>query len=436
MLNIMNWNTLSDTEQKKQLARPATSQPAAIREKTQAIIQEVRQGGDQALLALTEKFDGVTLKTLAVTPDNIQAASQRISAQAKQAIQFAKQQLERNYRAQLPSASSVETCPGVVCQREWRAISRVGLYIPGGNTPLISTVLMLGVPALIANNPLRILCSPPNAQGEINPHILFAAQLCGIQQIYNIGGAQAIAAMAYGTATVPKVDKIFGPGNSWVTQAKMVVANEAEGAAIDLPAGPSEVLVIADEHADPDYVAADLLSQAEHGPDSQVILITLSVNVAERVQQALTAQLQTLPRQTIIKQALTYSRCFIVDNLQQALAISNRYAPEHLILEVNEPQRYTAEIQNAGAVFLGKWTPETLGDYVTGSNHVLPTYGYARQFSGLSVLDFMKAINFQSVTQDGLEAIGPYAQQLASLEGLAAHERAVTLRLEKTKVNA
>ena len=301
---------------------------------------------------------------------------------------------------------------------------------------MISTTLMLGVPAQIANIPTRILCTPPNANGEIDPRILYAAKLCGIKRIFKVGGAQAIAAMAFGTESIPKVNKIFGPGNSWVTEAKKIVAEDADGAMIDMPAGPSELMVIADDQANPAYVAADLLSQAEHGPDSQVILISLSEKFAEQTARALTAQITGLSRQKIIEESLRYCRFIVVDCVEDALVISNRYAPEHLMLQVKDPSQYTPEIKNAGSVFLGEWTPETVGDYVTGSNHVLPTNGYARSYSGLSVLDFIKFINFQKVTKDGLINIGAYAAKFAAMEKLDGHQQAVLIRLEEVSANA
>jgi histidinol dehydrogenase len=311
-----------------------------------------------------------------------------------------------------------------------------GIYVPGGTAPLISTVLMLGVPAQMAECPLRILSTPPNQDGSISPSILFAAKLCGIQNVFKVGGAQAIAAMAYGTQTIPKVDKIFGPGNSWVTQAKMQVSQDAFGSAIDMPAGPSEVMIIADDESNCDYVAADLLSQAEHGPDSQVLLITLSESFAIKTRQALIRQLAMLPRMQIAKQALENSSMIIVSTLEEAIEISNAYAPEHLILQIRNAKKYIPIIKNAGSVFIGPWTPETLGDYVTGANHVLPTNGYARSYSGLSVLDFMKFISFQTVTQQGLANIGPYAEKLAALEGLSAHKNAVSLRLKENEIES
>lgn len=427
-MKIYNWNELSVVDKKKILSRPLINDSKNIRAQVKAIIDQVKADGDDALLALTKKFDKASLSQQQVTPAELSCAAQQISVSAKRAIEFAKQQIETNHRVQLPQSNVVETCEGVYCERQSRPIERIGLYIPGGSAPLVSTVLMLGVPSQIAGCPIRILCTPPNAQGIIDPHLLVAASLCGIERIYKVGGAQAIAAMAYGTETIPKVDKIFGPGNTWVTQAKMLVAEDPQGASIDMPAGPSELMVIADEDAHPAYIAADLLSQAEHGTDSQVLLVTVSKTLALSVQAEVKLQVQTLPRKNIIEVSLANSSIIVVEDIQQAITVSNTYAPEHLILQVNNPDHYTANIYNAGAVFLGPWTPETVGDYVTGANHVLPTYGYTRNDSGLGVADFMKFISFQKVTKKGLENISTYAEILADIEGLQAHKQAVAVR--------
>ncbi len=431
MMKIVQWKNLSPLEQKNILLRPRLSENEALKKGVKDIIQKVRSGGDQALLKLTEIFDRVTLANLEVSEEEFENAFAFIESDARAAIEFAKAQIEINHSIQLPRNSKVQTCEGVICERQARPIDRVGLYIPGGSAPLISTVLMLALPAKIANCPLRILCTPPNSKGEVDPNILVAAKLCGIQSVYKVGGAQAIAAMAYGTESIPKVDKIFGPGNRWVTQAKILVSEDASGASIDMPAGPSELMVIADEKANAEFVAADLLSQAEHGPDSQVMLISLTESFAELVRAAIMPLVHENPRAEIIKQSLQHSQIILAANLAEAISISNLYAPEHLILQVENPQQYVKDIQNAGAVFLGEWAPETVGDYVTGSNHVLPTYGYARNYSGLSVLDFMKFISVQTVTKEGLEKIGPFAEKLAALEGLHAHKYAVSLRLSE-----
>ncbi len=428
-MKIHYWDKLSIQEKTAVLQRPASSISLDLAEKTQAILQQVKSQGDSALIKLTAQYDGVQLNNLSVSEQEINAAVQQINISAKQAIEFAQQQITRYHQAQIKDSQIIETFSGVVCERQARAIEKVGLYIPGGSAPLISTVLMLAVPAQIAGCHLRILCTPPNKEGNIDPHILYAAKLCGIQSIYKVGGAQAIAAMAYGTETIPQVNKIFGPGNSWVTQAKLLIAQDSQGASIDMPAGPSEVMVIADETANPAFVAADLLAQAEHGADSQVMLIALSTTFADAVLENLQQQLEHLSRKHIVQQALAHSNIIIAETIEAAVAISNQYAPEHLILQIENPELTISQITNAGAVFLGAWTPETLGDYVTGSNHVLPTYGYAKTFSGLSMNDFMKIISFQQVTPEGIKNIGPYAEKLAELEGLDAHKNAVTLRL-------
>ncbi len=413
------------------LTRPALSKNNSIQEKTKEIISEVRLKGDKALFQFTEKFDQVKLKNLTVSISEINDAEKKINSKEKDAILFAKKQIEKNQFAQLPKNIMLTVNEGVTCERQARAIQRVGLYIPGGSAPLVSTLLMLAVPATLAQCPEIILCTPPDKKGEINPAILFAANCCGISSIYKIGGAQAIAAMAYGTKTIPKVNKIFGPGNAWVTQAKILVSENPEGASIDLPAGPSELMVIADNEANECFVAADLLSQAEHGADSQVTLIALSQSFALNVIREIKKQINNLPRKNIIKKSLTKSRIILVNTIEQAIEISNAYAPEHLILNCTQPEKYKSLIQNAGAVFLGAWSPETVGDYVTGSNHILPTYGYARCYSGLSVTDFMKFISFQTVTLPGLKIIGKYAEKLAEIETLDAHKNAVSLRLNK-----
>jgi histidinol dehydrogenase len=424
------WTKLSTEKKQQLLARPSHSQIEDIREKTQAIIQQVKEQGDQALLALTAQYDKVFLDTIKTTAEEINQAKNQIRVEALAAIKAAMANIETYHKPQIPQTHRIETSSGIFCERQARPISRVGLYIPGGSAPLISTVLMLGIPARLANCPLRILCTPPNKNGKIDPHILVAAQLCDIHHIYKVGGSQAIAAMAYGTQSIPKVDKIFGPGNSWVTQAKALVAQDPNGANLDLLAGPSEVLVIADDSADPEHVAADLLSQAEHGSDSQVILITLTAGCAEKVIAALKRQLPLLPRRFIAEKSLFHSRIIIVDTLEEAVEISNAYAPEHLILQCAQAEDYVPLVQNAGAVFLGKFSPETMGDYLTGSNHVLPTAGYARSCSGLGVMDFMKFISVQTVTAQGLSTAGGFAEQLAELEGLFAHKNAVSLRLK------
>ncbi len=428
-MKILTWQNLSPSEQKQSLRRPAQSQSEDLRKAVQDILTRVRAEGDQALLSYTESFDKIRLASMSVSAAERAEALAQLSPRTWDALRIARDNIERFHRQQTPKRIELPVLPGIRCFREPRALERVGFYIPGGSAPLPSTVLMLGIPSLIAGNPIRVLCTPPQKDGKVNPIVLAAAELCGIETIYKVGGAQAIAAMAYGTDTIPKVDKIFGPGNAWVTEAKMQVMADPEGAAIDMPAGPSEVLVIADESASAAFVAADLLSQAEHGPDSQVILISTSETKAREVLAALDRQIMSLPRREIAIAALNNSRCILADDLATALKISDAYAPEHLILQVQDPERWAREVQHAGSVFLGPWSPESAGDYASGTNHVLPTYGYARSYSGLTVESFMKFISFQHLSREGLEAIGPAIEELADLEGLEAHRRAVSLRL-------
>lgn len=421
------WPSLSETQQESVLERPAISAGVNITATVQELISQVRRDGDAALLALTEKFDRVKPDSLRVSQAEIDAASERLSAEMKQALQQAYSNIAKFHKAQKPQPLKVETMPGVVCEQVTRAINKVGLYIPGGSAPLPSTVLMLGVPAQIAGCRKVVLCSPPPIADEI----LYVAKLCHIDEVYNVGGAQAIAAMAYGTETVAKVDKIFGPGNAYVTEAKRQVSNDFQGAAMDMPAGPSEVLVIADETADAEFIAADLLSQAEHGPDSQVVLVTPSPMIADRVTDAVQRQLKSLTRSDIAQQALASSLIIIADSLTQAVAISNYYGPEHLIVQTKNPRELVPLLDNAGSIFLGNWSPESVGDYASGTNHVLPTYGSTRTYSSLGLADFTKRMTVQELTADGLEALAPTVVAMANAEGLDAHRRAVTIRIEK-----
>lgn len=429
MLAPIVWKDLRKDEQCRLLQRPYKENEPSFIEKVQAIIKQVRKGGDAACKAMTKKFDGVDLATLAVQANEFVYARRQVSDATYQAIMRVIAQLYAFHSQQVLKNIKVETAPGIFCESQSRPIQRVGLYIPGGSAPLLSTVLMLGVPAEIANCPTRILCSPPRKTGDIDPNILVAAQQCGIEKIYKLGGAQAIAAMAYGTETIPKVDKIFGPGNAWVTQAKILVSQDASGAIYDLPAGPSEVMVIADSKANPEFIAADLLSQAEHGSDSQVILICTDMDLSNKVSEAMARQLNQLSRRTIAEQALKNSCLIIVDSILAAIDIVNDYAPEHLIMQVAKPRTYLDKIQCAAAIFLGPWSPESAGDYASGTNHVLPTYGFAKSVSGLSVRDFMKTITIQELTRDGLADIADTIRELATIEGLDAHKNAVDIRL-------
>jgi histidinol dehydrogenase len=426
------WNKLSKEQQKETLQRPSGSQSDIV-DVTMNIIETVKQDRDAALRKFTAQFDGVILDDFLVSNEEFEQARKDISSEDLEAIRFAIKRIKAYSQAQLPENLLYDSEDGVICERQYRAISRVGLYVPGGTASLVSTLTMLAIPAQVAGCENRILCTPPDKMGKISSSILQAAQECGITHVYKLGGAQAIAAMAYGTQTIPKVDKIFGPGNRFVTQAKIICSQDASGASIDMPAGPSEILIIADDNANASFVAADLLSQAEHDIVSQVVLLSNSEAFIDKVMISLQAQLKQLPRIAIATKAIANSVAIIVDSIEQAIIISNSYAPEHLSLQVQKPRQYLQSIQHAGTVFVGPWTAESLGDYVTGANHVLPTAGFARVNSGLSVLDFMKAIGIQEVSKSGLNKIGPYAQVLASLELLQGHANAVTLRLSESK---
>ena len=428
-MRILDWESLSPGERRAALSRPAQESRDDVDTLAREVIANIRAGGDEALRAYTRRFDGAQLETFTATPEEFSQAERALTAEQRSALERAIDNVERFHRAQQPDSLTLETMPGVRCERIIRPIAAVGLYVPAGSAPLPSAVVMLAVPARIAGCPQRLLCTPPRNDGRANPAVLFAARLCGIETVFKVGGAQAIAAMAYGTETVPKVAKIFGPGNAWVTAAKQAVANDPAGAACDMPAGPSEVLVIADDSAPAEFVAADLLAQAEHDTQAQAILLTPSRALAEAVAAAVASQSSTLSRRAILEQSLASSRCIVVRDLDRALEVANEYAAEHLILEVREPRRWLEKVASAGSVFLGVWSPEPMGDYCSGTNHVLPTYGYARAYSGLSVLDFVKRITVQELSRDGLRSLGPVAVALAQLEGLDAHAGAVTRRL-------
>ncbi|MCQ9069262.1 histidinol dehydrogenase [Vibrio sp. 1557] len=421
------WQSLSENQQDYILERPAIAEGANITTAVAEVIAKVREEGDSALIELTEKFDRVKPESIRVSSQEIKAASERLSESMKSALEQAYANISKFHKAQKPQPLKVETQPGVLCEQVTRPIQKVGLYIPGGSAPLPSTVLMLGVPAKIAGCRKVVLCSPPPIADEI----LYVAKLCGIDEVYNVGGGQAVAAMAYGTETVSKVDKIFGPGNAYVTEAKRQVSNDFRGAAIDMPAGPSEVLVIADETADADFIAADLLSQAEHGPDSQVVLVTPSPVIADQVTDAVQRQLKELSRADIAEQALASSLIIIAESLTQSVSISNYYGPEHLIVQTKNPRELLPLLDNAGSIFLGDWSPESAGDYASGTNHVLPTYGYTRTYSSLGLADFSKRMTVQELSADGLKNLAPTVVTMAEAEGLDAHKRAVTIRVEK-----
>lgn len=411
----------------KLLARPQQNL-ALVREQTTVIMDDVAQRGDLALLEFTKKFDGVSLKTLRVTDDEITRASGQLSADLKEAIGCAYKNIHRFHLAAMPQSGRITTQPGVECWWDYRPVERVGLYIPGGSAPLFSTVLMLGVPARLAGCREVVLCTPPQKDGTIHPAILYTAGLCGIKRVYKVGGAQAIAAMALGTSSIPGVDKIFGPGNRYVFAAKQLA--QQKGVAIDLPAGPSEVMVLADSNADPRFVAADLLAQAEHGPDAQVILLTTDAVFAAKVIDIAAVQLKSLPRKKIAVMALENGRALICANRAEMLDIVNFYAPEHLILNIEDALGFSKNVQHAGSVFIGPYTPEAAGDYASGTNHTLPTAGFARSYSGVSVESFMKRITFQSVTKMGLTELGAVVMEMAEAEGLRAHAEAVRIRFK------
>ena len=401
---------------------------AELLPKVQSILDAVALDGDAALLRLSETFDQVHLKSIVIDPALIQAAEALVAPTLKTAIQSAKVNIEIFHQAQLKKEEKIETMPGVWCWRKSVGIEKVGIYIPGGTAPLFSTVLMLGIPAKLAGCKEVVLCTPPRKDGTVDPAILYAAHLVGIQQIYTIGGAQAIAAMAYGTATVPKVFKIFGPGNQYVTAAKQLI--QQQGVAIDMPAGPSEVCVYADETAVPAFVAADLLSQAEHGADSQVLLIASNNNIVEQVQLELVNQLANLPRADFATKALGHSKAIVIASREDAIQLINAYAPEHLILSVDNALVVAEKIINAGSVFIGNYSPESVGDYASGTNHTLPTNGHAKAYSGVSVDSFVKKITFQQLTETGLKNIAQTVIQMASGEQLEAHAQAVAIRVK------
>ncbi|MCL1143261.1 histidinol dehydrogenase [Shewanella gaetbuli] len=429
-MEILNWNTLSDSDKSQALTRSPLIGDNSVEQQVNSIIEQVVANGDAALKQFNQQFDGATVDSLALTQQEITAACERVADSVKQSIAVAVANIETFHKAQVFNPIDIETMPGVRCELRSEAIEKVGLYIPGGTAPLISTVMMLALPAKIAGCQQRVLVSPP----PINDAIIYAAKECGITEIYQVGGAQAIAALAFGTESVTKVDKIFGPGNRYVTEAKRLVSQDNRiSVTIDMPAGPSEVLVIADEYANPEFIAADLLSQAEHGVDSQVMLVTNSEAQAQAVNSALVSQLAKLPRQDIAKQALTCSRSIVVNDLNEAVLVSNQYGPEHLIVQTQTPRDLLGSIRAAGSVFVGAYTPESVGDYASGTNHVLPTYGYSRAVSSLSLADFSRRYTVQELTPQGLQNLGETVMTLAENELLDAHKNAVAIRLNSLK---
>ncbi|HYG02841.1 MAG TPA: histidinol dehydrogenase [Chryseosolibacter sp.] len=393
------------------------------------ILNKVKTSGDEALKEFTFQFDKVAFTTLQVTDNEIAAAIEMISDSLKNAIKIAAANIQKFHDAQKHDDIKIETMPGVTCWRKAIPIKRVGIYIPGGTAPLFSTVLMLGIPAVIAGCEEIILCTPPDKNGDIHPTILFTAELVGITKIYKVGGAQAIAAMAYGTETIPNVYKIFGPGNQYVTKAKQIASQD--GVAIDMPAGPSEVLVLADSSASPSFIAADLLSQAEHGEDSQVMLVLLDESLLPAIQGEISEQIKTLPRRSIAEKALDNSSVIILNERKSAVAFVNLYAPEHLIINLHNEDEVIEQIYNAGSVFIGNYSAEAFGDYASGTNHTLPTNGYAKAFSGVSLDSFMKYTTYQQVTDDGLRRLGPAVEEMAAAEELYGHKNAITIRLKE-----
>lgn len=426
---IVKWNELTAPQQLSALARPALADSSMLQTTVSNILHTVLAKKDEAVLAYTHKFDGVNLDNLRLPPEQIASAPAHISPKVKSAIDIAYRNIRLFHEAQLPKDIAIETEPGVLCEQKHAALEKVGLYIPGGSAPLPSTVLMLGVCAQVAGCKLPILCTPPSVSGQVAPEILYAASKCGIEHIYLCGGAQAIAAMAFGTETIPKVDKIFGPGNSFVTEAKQQVSQRVDGAAIDMPAGPSEVLVLADGNANPAFVASDLLSQAEHGADSQAVLVSHSETLIKSTQQQVLHQMAVLSRKKIAQQAMAHSRFILTNSMEQSIHVTNTYAAEHLIVQTENARALLPYLANAGSIFLGAYSPESAGDYASGTNHVLPTYGYARNYSSLGLLDFMRRYTVQELSAKGIQNIGQAIMDLAQAEGLTAHRHAVELRL-------
>ena len=426
--SIIRWSDATAEEREVHLRRPAIRDDANLRDAAVDIVATVREQGDAGLRQLTARLDHVNIDRFEVSRDEFEAAENALGTASVAAIDLAIRNVRAFHEQQIPRLVDIETMPGIRCERISQPLDAVGLYVPAGSAPLPSTAIMLCVPASIAGCPQRIVCTPPRADGTADEAVLVAARRAGVDTVFKLGGAQAVAAMAYGTESIPRVAKIFGPGNAWVTAAKTLVAMDPLGAAIDMPAGPSEVLVIADQHANAEFVAADLLSQAEHGQDSQVVLVTTSEATAEAVLAATDRRLDALSRRDIARVSISES-CFIVaDDIDAAVEISNRYAPEHLIVHVDRPRDLLPGIRNAGSVFLGPWSPESVGDYCSGTNHVLPTYGAARSYSGLSLDQFLRHMTVQELSKEGLRSIAGAVTELARLEGLDAHAEAVRCR--------
>ena len=424
------WTDMDEAARADALSRPAGLSDADLITSVRGIMETVKTGGDKAILDYTAQFDGVKIADMRVCQDELKAAWKSLPEDEKNAINTARKNIKKFHKAQIPTDIEVETTKGVICRREPRAIETAGLYVPGGTAPLVSTLLMLAIPAEVAGVRYRIVVTPPGKDGKVNPAILGAAYRCKVTDVFVCGGAQAIAALAYGTETIPRCDKIFGPGNAYVATAKSIAAQEPGGPAIDMPAGPSEAMVVANEDANPVFVASDLLSQAEHDTLAQVVCVATDAEVAKNIQIEIDKQIETLPRKEIAKKAMAQSRMFIADTRGHVVDIINRYAPEHLILQIKKPKTLVPAIRNAGSIFLGPWTPESVGDYASGTNHTLPTYGAARAYSGVTLESFIKYISIQKLSRKGLERLGPTVEKLAEMEGLEAHRRAVSLRLE------
>jgi histidinol dehydrogenase len=428
-MRVLDWKSLALPQRRDALRRPAQRDTERVIIATREIIDEVRRNGDAALIELTQRFDGVRLEELAVSAQEFAAAERSLSAAQHAALDAAIAAVHKFHSAQAAAPLRIETSPGVLCERISVPVRAVGLYVPAGSAPLPSTAIMLAVPAAIAGCPVRVMCTAPTRSGAADPAVLVAARKAGVERVFKVGGAQAIAAMGYGTESVPKCDKLFGPGNVWVATAKSLVASDAAGAAADLPAGVTEVMVIADEHARADFIAADLLAQAEHGADAQALLVTPAAALADGVGHEVERQVRLLSRKAILRESVGHMRLIVVESLDTAFGIANDYAPEHLLLHVREPRAWLPRVQAAGAVFLGCWSPETTGDYCSGPNHTLPTYGFAKAHSGLSLEDFQKRITIQELSAAGLQALSGTAQILANLEGLDGHAAAVAVRL-------